>query len=166
MARVATKTEKPKVDKSEKPKGTGIFDHINNLTYVKKPWGEYSDAEKKSISVYMVNRFLSMNYDYIEFVNMLQRYTIGVLETREVYKLYYDLLPKQKSFNKYIKSKAESLYTTELIQYMCKYFEVSSSEAISYLDIYFKTPDGMVEVRSILEKYGLEEKKIRKIINI
>ena len=150
----------------DKPTGTGIVDHINNLTYIKKSWSEYTEAQKKSISPFMVSRWLSMNYDFIEFINMLQKYTVGLLDTREVYKLYYDLLPKTKTYSRYIKGTKESLYSDDLVQYMTKYFEVSSSEAITYLNIYFKTPEGMTHVREILEKYGLDEKKINKIINM
>ena len=159
------KSEKSKIIKARIP-GTSIIEHLDNMTINKKPWADYTAVEAKSISPFAINRWLSMNYNFIEFINMLQKYTVGLLDTREVYKLYLDLLPKQKTYSKYIKGNKEALYSEDLIGYFTKYFEVSTVEAKTYLDIYFKTPEGMTKVREILEKYGLEEKKINKIINI
>ena len=43
--------------------------------------------------------------EFIEFVNYFQEYSIGTLDSREVYRWYCDVLPRGKRFNKYIKGK-------------------------------------------------------------
>ena len=48
----------------------------------------------------MVNRFLSMNSDWMELVNELQKYN---LQPKELYKLYTNILPKGKRWLRYMK---------------------------------------------------------------
>jgi hypothetical protein len=84
-----------------------IFDQLANLTHKKVAWGKLNEVDQKSFSPYIINRWLSMNPDYIELVDMLQQYTIGLLDKKQVYQLYYELLPQQKTFSKYIKGKKE-----------------------------------------------------------
>ena len=86
--------------KTNKP--ATIFDHIAGITSKKKEWHSLSEADQKSFSPYIINRWLSMHIDLIETVDALQQYTIGPLSKKHVYQLYFDFLPKQKSFNKYI----------------------------------------------------------------
>ena len=58
---------------------------------------EYSiDMDKKTFSPFIVNRWLSMNLNLIELVNELQKH-IGQLKPRDVYKLYFDVLPQKKN---------------------------------------------------------------------
>ena len=75
-----------------------IFDHIGNITDKKLPIAKYSEKNLKSWSSYLINRWLSMNYELIEIVNEFQKYTIGILSTKETYQLYYDILPKNYRF--------------------------------------------------------------------
>ena len=79
-----------------------IFDHLANITWKKKPWSELTELDQKSFSPYLINRWLSMNSDLIEIVDMFQQYTIGPLSKKHVYQLYLDFLPKAKMFAKYI----------------------------------------------------------------
>ena len=80
-------------------KRKSLFDHINQITTTQNPnyWDEISDEDKKSWSNYMVNRFLSMNSDWMELVNELQKYN---LQPKELYKLYTNILPKGKQWLK------------------------------------------------------------------
>ena len=82
-----------------------IIDWMNQLLIHKKSWNSFSESDKKSFSSYMINRWLSMDEEFVEIVNYFQEYAIGTLEPREVYKWYCDVLPKGKRFNKYIKGK-------------------------------------------------------------
>ena len=84
-----------------------IFDWINQMLVTKKHWDEFTEDEQKKFSPFIINRWLSMDKDFIEFVNVFQKYAIGTLEPREVYKWYCDILPKGKRFNKYIKGKKD-----------------------------------------------------------
>ena len=90
---------------------------------------------------------------------MFQKYAIGVLEPREVYKWYSEVLPKGKRFNKYIKSKKSKKYDSEMIDILQKYFECSKLQVKQNLELISK--DELIE---ILNKYGLEKKKIKRII--
>ena len=77
-----------------------IFDWINQILVGKKHWDSFTEDEQKKFSPFIINRWLSMDPEFIEVVNYFQKYAIGTLEPREVYKLYADFLPKGKRFNK------------------------------------------------------------------
>ena len=136
-----------------------IIDWMNQLLVHKKHWDEFSEDEQKKFSPFIINRWLSMDKDFIEIVNYLQKYSIGTLEPREVYKWYCDMLPKGKRFNKYIKGKKDKKYNTELIDIMVQHFECSKSQVKDYLDLIAK--DELIE---ILEKYGMNEKTIKRLL--
>ena len=95
-------------------KRKSLFDHINQITATQNPnyWDEISDEDKKSWSNYMVNRFLSMNSDWMELVNELQKYN---LQPKELYKLYTNILPKGKRWLRYMKGKNDMDYPEWLI---------------------------------------------------
>ena len=84
-----------------------IIDWINQLLVNKKHWNDFTEDEQKKFSPFIINRWLSMDKDFIEIVNVFQEYAIGTLKPREVYKWYCDILPKGKRFNKYIKGKRD-----------------------------------------------------------
>tara|TARA_B100000131_G_C17695680_1_gene442552 strand:- start:209 stop:535 length:327 start_codon:yes stop_codon:yes gene_type:complete len=104
-----------------------------------------------------------MDFDYIEIVNEFQKYAIGLLTPREVYRWYCSVLPKQKKFNKYIKGKKSGKYESWVIDIICKEFEVSKKEAIEYLDILYLSKDNKLSLKTIIEKYGIEPKLIKKL---
>lgn len=155
------KVDKPKVYKEA---SMSIFDHLENMTSKKTPWSSYTESDRKSFSPYMINKWLSMEPECIELVNTFQRYTLGGLESREVYKLYSALLPRQKIFLTYIKGKKSDVHNQELIDLVSKHYLVSNSEAITYLDIATGTIDGLEFIESLLERYGYDEKKIKKVM--
>ena len=136
-----------------------IFDWVNNILVHKKHWNEFTEDEQKKFSPFIINRWLSMDKDFIEIVNYFQKYSIGTLEPREVYKWYCDMLPKGKRFNKYIKGKKDKKYNTELIDIMVTHFECSKSQVKDYLDLIAKD-----ELMEILEKYGMNEKTIKRLL--
>lgn len=80
-----------------------------------------------------------------------------VSSPKDVYKLYLDVLPKKKSFDKYIKGKGSDKYNDKVLQYLSKYFEVSEREVKDYLEILSKD-----EVIEIIQKFGVESKEIKK----
>ncbi|MCK9430145.1 MAG: hypothetical protein M0R17_09095 [Candidatus Omnitrophica bacterium] len=144
----------------------GIMDFINNLSISKKPWEDYTEHEQKKFNPYIVNLWLSMNIDYIETINQLQKYTIGFLEPKIVYKLYLDFFPDSKIYLNYIKSKVKKKYQSEIIDYLIVYFEVSRTEVVDYLDILFNTKEGVEHIKEILSKYGVGEKEQKRIMKI
>jgi Bacteriophage clamp loader A subunit len=147
---------------SETKKAASIFDHISHLTDKKVSWDTLSEIDKKSFSPYMINRWLSMNIDFIELINELQRYTIGQVSAAETYKLYYDILPKQKQFNKYIKSKKEDKYNAKLIELISIHFSISNKEAMEYIDMYIEKD--VNDLRKIIKQYGKTEKEILSLL--
>ena len=136
-----------------------IFNWINEILVSKKHWNEFTEDEQKKFSPFIINRWLSMDKDFLEIVNYFQKYSIGTLEPREVYKWYCDMLPRGKRFNKYIKGKKDKKYNTELIDIMVTHFECSKSQVKDYLDLIAK--DELIE---ILEKYGMNEKTIKRLL--
>jgi len=136
-----------------------IFDWISQILVKKTHWNEFTEDEQKKFSPFIINRWLSMDKEFLEIVNFFQKYSIGTLEPREVYKWYCDMLPKGKRFNKYIKGKKDKKYNTELIDIMVMHFECSKSQVKDYLDLIAKD-----ELIDILEKYGMNEKTIKRLL--
>ena len=87
-----------------------IFDWVNQILVHKKHWNDFTVDEQKKFSPFIINRWLSMEPEFIEIVNYFQKLAIGTLEPREVYKWYCEILPKGKRFNKYIKGKKDKKY--------------------------------------------------------
>ena len=135
-----------------------IFDWLNQITYNKKEWDTFSEEDHKSFSTFIINRFLSMNKEWIEIVNMLQQYTIG-MESKDVYNLYKNLIPKEKKFLRYIKGKRDKKYNKDLIKILCDYFECSKSQVLEYIDLLSKD-----ELKSVLRLYGKNEKEIKMLL--
>jgi len=135
-----------------------IFDWINQMLVTKKHWNEFTEDEQKKFSPFIINRWLSMDPDFIEIVNYFQKYAIGTLKPREVYKWYCDILPRGKRFNKYIKGKASKKYDKELIQIISRYYECSSLQTKEYLRLINKE-----ELKEILMMYGNDEKTIKRL---
>ena len=141
-------------------KRKSLFDHINQITSVQNPnyWDEISDEDKKSWSNYMVNRFLSMNADWMELVNELQKYN---LQPKELYKLYTNILPKGKRWLKYVKGRNDMNYPEWLINVVRNNDNCSRKEAIEAVDMLMLTEGGMRELGELGRKWGIEEKKIK-----
>ena len=143
-------------------KKSSLFDHINQLTSVQNPnyWDVISDEDKKSWSNYMVNRFLSMKMEWVEFVNEVQKYP---LKPKELYKVYTDILPKKRQWLKYIKGDKEMKYPKWVYEIVAKHLQISLREASDAVDMYELSHGGQAELTDILIKYGKTEQEIRKI---
>ena len=136
-----------------------IIDWINQLLVNKKHWNDFTEDEQKKFSPFIINRWLSMDKDFIEIVNYFQKYSIGTLEPREVYKWYCDMLPKGKRFNKYIKGKRYKKYDKELVEIITNHFECSKLQVQEYIELIDKE-----ELKSILKMYGLDKKIIKRLL--
>ena len=143
-------------------KKKSLFDHIKQITDVQNPnyWDEISDDDKKSWSNYMVNRFLSMKMDWVEFVNEVQKYP---LEPEQVYKIYTDILPKKRQWLKYIKGDKKMKYPKWVYEIVAKHLQCSMSDASEAVDMYELSHGGQAELVDILIKYGKTEDECRKI---
>ena len=151
-------------DQKKISKPATIFDHLANITWKKKDWNSMSELDHKAFSPYLINRWLSMNPDLIEVVDMFQQYTIGPLNKKHVYQLYYDILPKQKMFAKYIKGKKLAKYDKELVKLITSHYEVNSQEAEEYINLFKRTNGGINHLQELLKMYGKTEKEIKKLL--
>ena len=106
-----------------------IFDHIKNITTSK---GSYLGDE--GWNNWMINRYLSMDPDYCEVVNIVQKNT-WQMKGEYLYNLYKDLIPKQYKYLKYIKASKKTDYKPEDIEAVQAYFEVSKKEAKEYISM-------------------------------
>ena len=107
-----------------------IFDWLNEITSSKRSWNGFTDADKESFNPYMVNRFISMKREYIDIVNVAQKY---VLPKRKLYEFYCGLLPKSKSFFRYVKSNRS--INQEQVNALSKYYMCSTREIIDVLPL-------------------------------
>jgi hypothetical protein len=135
-----------------------LFDWLNQITLYKKEWDSFTEEEQKTFNNYMITRFLSMNKDWIEIINMLQQYTIG-MESKDVYNLYVNMIPKGKKFLRYIKGKKDKKYNKELINILCDYFECSKLEVMQYMDLLSKE-----QIKDTLVMYGKNKKEIKVLL--
>ena len=143
-------------------KTKSLFDHITHITskQTKNYWEDITDADKKTWSNYMVNRFLSMNMNWTDLVNEIQKYK---LEPKDLYRLYTEILPKGKQWLRYTKGKKTMKYQKWLLEIVAKYYESSINEAHDYLEIYYSTEQGKAELKAILQKFGIEPKEIKQL---
>ena len=135
-----------------------LFDHIKQITNVQNPkyWDSLDEGDKKTWSNYMVHRFLSMKEDWIQVVNELQKY--WELKPKNVYQFYIDIIPKGRTFLKYVKSKKKSKVEKWAMEHLVDYFQCSTREVEEYLNILNKE-----QVTSIIMKYGVDDKQLKKI---
>ena len=122
------------------------FDHIKNLHTKKCTWDNFNDEEKKSFNIYIINKALSMNPSYLNIVNMVQKYTNNMLEPKEVFNLYYDLLHNKFRFYKWIKGTKDK--NKEKYQILAEHFKCSSREIKDYIKLLDKK-----QINKILKLY-------------
>ena len=133
-----------------------IFDWLKEITSNKSKWESFTEEEQTSFNPYMVHRFLSMNPDYIEFVNLVQ--TFPYSDKEKIYNIYLYIIPKKNMFLKYTKSTKKKKQES-LLKHIANYYECSLGEAEEYIDILRESG-----VKSILTKLGVEEKEQKKLL--
>ena len=131
------------------------FEHVKNLHTKKRRWEDFNDEEKKSFNVFIINKTLSFNPNYLNIVNMVQNYTglNQVLSQKEVFNLYYSLLPTKFRFYRWIKG-AKTKKHKENAEYLAMHFKVSTREAYDYLSILDKKT-----IKSITKNYKNETQR-------
>jgi len=155
---VSKNTKKQKTSFEEKIKSVSLFDHVNaTLTAGSSYFDNLSDGDRSSWNSYMVNRFISMNPDYVEVIASVQKYS-PQLSPAIYFKLLQDILPRRKCYNRYIKSSTDK-YDSKLIELLCREFEASSKQVKEYLKILTKE-----NVKVILQKYALTPKEVKDIL--
>ena len=112
------------------------FDHIKNLHTKKRHWKDFNDEEKKSFNVFIINKGLSMNPNYLGIVNMVQNFTglNQIISPKEVFNIYFNLLPTNFRYYKWIKGE-KTKKEKEKAEYLAMHFKVSTREAYDYLQL-------------------------------
>ena len=124
-----------------------IFDHIKNITTTKGPY-----LGDEGWNNWMINRYLSMDPEYCEVVNIVQKNT-WQMKGEYLYNLYKDLIPQQYKYLKYIKATKKKEYKVEDIEAVQAYFEISKKEAKEYIDSLSKE-----EINAIQSQiYGIDK---------
>jgi hypothetical protein len=133
-----------------------IFNWLEQITYEKKDWKNFTEDQQSSFNPYMVHRFLSMYEGYIDITNVVQKFPYTEKET--IYNTYKSMLPKKKMFLKYIKSSRKKT-PDALLVHIANHFTCGLGEAEEYT--YILRKEG---VEGILFQSGIEEKEIKKLI--
>lgn len=115
-------------------KKANIFDTVKRIMTSKDKWENIPEDEKLAFSNWMCNKVISMNPNYCEVVNMVQKNT-WILKSEYLYKLYCDLLPKGFVFSKYIKSSKKKDYKLEEVKSISIYYDISTNDAKEYIDV-------------------------------
>ena len=102
-----------------------LFDWLNEITFSKRDWDTFTSEDKDAFNVFMIHRFVSMDSAYIEVVNMIQRYPNCT--RKHVYNFYCDVLPKKKTFFRYIKP--SNKWDKEILSKVADYYKISTREA-------------------------------------
>jgi hypothetical protein len=123
-----------------------FFKILNYLSYDKVPYSKLTDAEIKSINVYMLHRYLSMSSEYCILVNEVQ--AIPNLNAEQVYNIYLSLLPKAKKYFKYTKAATEKI-DKDKVSKLSSLLQVSQREANDYLALLSND-----QFQDILNSYG------------
>lgn len=144
--------------------GKSLFDHIKAITNEQDPkyYDNLSEEDKKTWSNFMINRFLSMNPDWIEIIATILPLT-QTLEPKDMYKLYINVIPKGRYFLKYMKGKSAEKYESFIIELIKKEYDCSEAQSIEYLDILYSNREGRENIKYISEKYGTDKKQITKL---
>lgn len=142
----------------------GLFDHINAITKDQDPnyWDKLEDADKKTWSNWLIIRYMSMNPDWVEMVSEIQPY-IQEAPPKAVYKALIGIIPKGKTYLRYLKAKSVRDYEDWIIDLVAKWFMVSKKEASEYLDILYESTTGKEEIKRIAEAFGTDPKLITKL---
>ena len=133
-----------------------IWGWLNEITLYKTPIENISEESWDKWNSYIIHRYVSMNINYIEVANYIQ--TIPYDSKQQIYQIYREMIPKQKTFLKYIKSRTKRQPAT-LVEYVAKYFECGLGEAEEYIDILRETG-----TRRILYDMGMQDKEIDKLL--
>lgn len=137
-----------------------LFDHIKGVSKDKIKWNTLSEEDQKTWNNFIVSRWFSMDMGLVEAINEFQKYSNGILTSKDYYNLLFDALPKTSFYLKYTKKKNKIEIDQEFIQMFCGYFQLGKKVIYEYItDLNKSNPDELI---SILESYGTRKEDIEK----
>lgn len=112
----------------------------------------------------MINRYLSMEPDFITLVNDIQiMQGSSKLKDKYHFLLWSELLPNKSIFFKYIGKDKSMNWPKQWIEIVSKHFEISMTEAHDAMEMYMVSEGGKLELYEVLTRYGVAAKDIRKV---
>ena len=145
-------------------KDNTLFDTLHQITVVQDPnfLNTLSEEQLKSLSPFILNKWLGQRQDYIVFADYMCSYIFDIPIDR-YYKIAISCIDKVKgkAFFKWVKNKKQSDKVKFLIDIIiAEYGFLSKKEAEEYLEILMKDTILLV---SIVKKYPIEDKDLKKI---
>jgi len=129
-------------------------------------WSSLTGGEKVEFQSYMINRYLSMNPEWLETVDDLQKFTVGgvpPMPKDKVFALYHEILPKGKVFLKYIKGKSRATIPDALATMLERYFECGEREMREYFTLLMRSAQGKQFLVELMQAYGTQLDELKKI---
>ena len=133
-----------------------VFDWLKAINSTKPPVESFTDKDWEVWNSYMVHRFLSMDPNYIDLVNEVQKSLPQ--NKKEIYSIYKEFIPKNNKWNKYIKSTVKQP-NTDLVNHIKNNFQCSSKEAKEYISILDKQ-----QISRILTNRGIDKKELKQLL--
>jgi hypothetical protein len=140
----------------EKKQIDNIFGWLDEIMLHKSNPQNISEESWDKWNSYMIHKYLSMNIDYIDIVNYVQK--INPNNKKQIYTIYQEMIPKKKLWLKYIKNTNKTNFK-QIPEYVAEYFNCSLGEAEEY--IYLLRKQG---IKGILWDMGVNEKEVDKLI--
>ena len=145
-----------------KKKPNSPFTHVGSI------YNGWDFGGDKGYSQYVINKELSKNGELIDFVNLVQQYTLSnELHFKLMQSLFsYSKRPGYKQFPWIWKSRAkgvtvrqgESSTINKEVEIIAKYYEESLDNAEKYYEILKSSPKGKEKLKWLKRVYGLENK--------
>ena len=141
-------------------KNKNIFDFLKNICYTKDKnfFKNLSEEEKKDYNIFMIQKWLSMEPKYINFISFVDKYAFNCLDKQMYDRLMMEVLPKKQIYFKYIKKDKSKEKDDIVIEYLSKKYEISKQQAQEYNQFLSKE-----DKQELLESFGVEEKIIKKV---
>jgi len=136
-----------------------LFDLIKAVSKEKVKWESLEPEDQKAWNNFLISRWFSMEMDLVEAINDFQKYSNGILTSKDYYKLLYDVLPKVSFFLKYVKKKKKIELDSKFIDVFCQHFQLGKLQTFEYITILQQqNPDELVE---ILKSYGSTKEELK-----
>lgn len=141
-----------------------LWQHLEQVTAVQNPkyFDTLSVEDKKSWNNWMIFRFLSMNPSWVDSLAEFQPY-VQSLEPKQFYLCMIGIVPKGKTWLKYIKGDNDSKFEDWLVDLIKIDYQCSKKQAEEYLEVLYSTKEGKEHIKYVCEKYGTETKKVKKL---
>lgn len=135
-----------------------LFDHIKGVTKEKIKWESLTEEDKKSWSNFIITRWFSMDADLVEAMNEFQKYSNGILQSSDYYRLLFDVMPKTSLYLKYTKKKNKIDIDKKFVELLCSHYQTSKRRMYEYIrELNERNPEELVDV---LSAYGLTKDEL------